>query len=89
MYQRKINPNRVHLTSTLTVPLNGDGSSKVTTMAEYQFKQSKLQCSIDNEAQIKSVYESNIITGYTLSLSGDVAAYKDSYKFGIGIQSQS
>lgn len=83
MYLRKVNPNRVHLSTDLT--LDESGNSMVSVAAEYTLKQSKLHMSVDSNLQLKSLVETSIMPGIQLQLSADVCQIKDAYRFGYGI----
>lgn len=99
MYLRKINPNRVHLSTDLAIDDSGnslvmmfifrytttDNCVQVSVAAEYTLKQSKLHMSIDSNLQLKSLVETSIMPGIQLQLSADVSQAKDAYRFGYGI----
>lgn len=83
LYMRRVNPNRVHLTSDLAV--SPDGNSHMTLGAEYQLKQSKINMSVDSNLEVKSMMETTIVPGVQLQFSAEMAHLQKSYKFGYGI----
>lgn len=83
MYVRKVNPNRVHLSTDLSV--DETGNSQMTLSAEYILKQSKLQMSVDSNLQIKSLVDTNIGPGMQLQFAAEVNQPANSYRFGYGL----
>lgn len=83
MYTRKVNPNRVHLTTDLTV--DEHGNSNMSLSAEYILKQAKLTMSVDSSLHVKSLLETDLPQGMHLQLAAEVDQLKNSYKIGCGI----
>jgi len=86
MYHRRVNPNRVHLTSELVV--DESNNTQATIGAEYILKQSKVQMSIDNSLLLKSTLESQVLPGISMQFSAEMAQAKDHYRFGYSIAIQ-
>lgn len=80
---RKVNPNRVHLMTDLTI--DEAGNSIMSCSAEYFLKQSKLHFGVDSNFQIKSLLETSLNKDMQLQLSADVNQIKNSYRFGFGL----
>ena len=83
MYHRRVNPNRVHLTSELVV--DEAYNTQATLGAQYMLKQSTLAMSIDNNLLIKSSLESQVLPGISMSFSAEMAQQKDHYRFGYSV----
>lgn len=83
LYLRKVNPNRVHVTTDLTI--DGEGNSSMTVATEYMLKQGKLHMSIDSSLMVKSLVETTAIPGVTLQFSADLMHLQGQYRFGFGI----
>eukprot|EP01040_Poterioochromonas_malhamensis_P009803 gene9803-10647_t len=83
MYQRRVNPNRVNLSTDLVV--DDSGNSQMSLNAEYILKQSKLQMSVDSNLHLKSVVETSVISGFQLQFSAEMSQFKDVYRFGYGV----
>ena len=83
MYLRRVNPNRVHLSTELVV--DEAANSQMTLGADYTLKQSKIQMTIDSTMLIKSHLETTIAPGVAMQLCAEMRQDKDIYKFGYGI----
>ena len=83
MYLRRVNPNRVHLSTELVV--DEAANSQMTLGAEYTLKQSKIQMTIDSSLLLKSSLETSIAPGTMMQLCAEMRQDKDHYKFGYGI----
>jgi hypothetical protein len=83
LYTRKVNPNRVHLTTDVVI--NAEGKSQMSVGAEYMLKQSKLHMSIDSNMQIKSMVETAIAPGVQMQLCAEMQQQQAVYKFGFGV----
>jgi hypothetical protein len=83
MYLRRVNPNRVHLSTELVV--DEASNSQMTVGAEYTLKQSKIQMTIDSAMLLKSSLETTIAPGITMQICGEMRQDKDHYRFGYGI----
>eukprot|EP00597_Dinobryon_sp_UTEXLB2267_P004048 CAMPEP_0170077946 /NCGR_PEP_ID=MMETSP0019_2-20121128/14637_1 /TAXON_ID=98059 /ORGANISM="Dinobryon sp., Strain UTEXLB2267" /LENGTH=265 /DNA_ID=CAMNT_0010290531 /DNA_START=264 /DNA_END=1064 /DNA_ORIENTATION=- len=82
-YLRRVNPNRVHLTTDLVVDENG--ATQMSVGAEYTLKQSKLHMSVDSNLLIKSTVETTVAPGVMMQFTAEVCQVKSSYRFGYGI----
>lgn len=86
-YERKINPNRVHLKTNLLVDQQGKTSSALG--AEYTLKQSKINLSVDSNLQFRTSVETALQPGVQLQLCAEMDHFGNnemgSYKFGYGI----
>jgi len=82
-YTRKVNLNRVHISSALVI--NPEGEKHCTLAAEYTLKQSKLNMSIDSNLTVASTVETTVAQGVQMQFSADVSALQNQYKFGYGI----
>ncbi len=80
---RKVNPNRVHLSTEIMV--DQEGNSAVAVGAEYTLKQSKLSFAVDSGLMIRSTIESTLSPGVQFQLSAEMAQAKDHYRFGYGL----
>lgn len=80
---RRVNPNRVHLSTDISV--DQEGNPAVTVGAEYTLKQSKIGFTIDSSAMIKSTLESTLSPGVQFQLSAEMMQAKDHYRFGYGL----
>jgi hypothetical protein len=83
MYMRKVNPNRVNLSTEIM--MDNEGNNTVAVGAEYQLKQSKISFSVDSTLVIKSTVESNLSPGVQFQLSAEMAQAKEHYRFGYGL----
>ena len=83
MYLRRVNPNRVHLSTELVV--DEAANSQMTVGAEYTLKQSKIQMTIDSNMLIKSHLETTIAPGVTMQFCAEMCQGQNVYKFGYGI----
>lgn len=83
LYQRKVNPNRFHLTADLAV--DEQGNSTATLGAEYILKQARLHMSIDSNVQVRSAIDANTGQGFQLQLSGDLGHLSGASRFGFGL----
>jgi len=83
MYLRRVNPNRVHLSTELVV--DETANSQMTVGAEYTLKQSKIQMTIDSTMLIKSHLETTIAPGVSMQLCAEMCQGKDIYRFGFGV----
>lgn len=84
LFLRRVNKNRVHLSSTLVVDENAGSTASIG--AEYTLKQSKLQMSIDTNLIIKSQLTTQIVPSVNLQLSAEMSQFKEHYRFGYGIE---
>ena len=83
LYQRRVNPNRFHLSADVQV--DEQGNSVAALGAEYILKQSRLQMSIDSNIQVRSVVEVNTGQGFQLQFSGDFGHLSGTARFGVGL----
>jgi mitochondrial import receptor subunit TOM40 len=83
VYLRKVNLNRVHVSTDLTV--SPEWEMLCTQAAEYTFKQSKLSMSIDSNLELKSTVETTVAPGVQMQFSAEMAHMKNQYRFGYGI----
>lgn len=83
MYLRRVNPNRVHLSTELVV--DEGSNSQMTVGAEYTLKQSKIQMTIDSSMVLRSSVDTTIVPGVLFNLSAEMRQDKDHYRFGYGI----
>lgn len=83
LYLRKVNPNRVHVTTDLTI--DGEGNSTMSVGTEYTLKQGKLHMSMDSNFMVKSLLETTAVPGVTLQFSADLMHLQGQYRFGFGI----
>jgi hypothetical protein len=82
-YLRRVNPNRVHLSTELKLdPANMKSEMSVT--GEYTLKQSKVNFGIDSAFTIKSLVETTVTPGVNMQMASEVNHMQDSYKFGFG-----
>lgn len=80
---RKVNPNRVHLSTELSV--DPSGNSNMSVGAEYILKQSKVHLSLDSSLTARSLVEATVGPGVQLQLSAEAGHLKNSYSFGYGV----
>ena len=83
LYLKKVNPNRVHVSTELTVDAEGNAVTGVS--AEFMLKQSKLHMGIDSNLLLKSYLETSLNPTTQLQLSAEVMQAANHFKFGIGI----
>jgi hypothetical protein len=83
LYLKKVNPNRVHVSTELTVDAEGNAVTGVS--AEFMLKQSKLHMGIDSNLLLKSYLETNLNPTTQLQLCAEVMQAANHYKFGVGI----
>ena len=83
-YMKRVNPNRVHLTTQLTVDENMN--SDMSLGAEFIMKQSKVHMGIDSKLIVRSAIETQLAPGVTLQFSAEALQMADHYRFGYGIQ---
>lgn len=83
MYTRRVNPNRVHLTSEFKH--SAREGSQFAVGAEYTLKQAKLQFSLDNNVTLKSALESQVMPGVKLQLATELQHGTDQFKCGYGL----
>mmetsp|Transcript_35150 Transcript_35150/g.35792 ORF Transcript_35150/g.35792 Transcript_35150/m.35792 type:complete len:327 (+) Transcript_35150:115-1095(+) len=83
VYLRRVNRNRVHLTSQLVVDENLRGQGILG--AEFILKQSKLNFSIDSDLLIKSGLETSIGPAMNLQVTAEMQHASNAYRFGYGI----
>lgn len=83
VYLRKVNPNRVHVSTDLTI--DGEGNSTMAVGTEYTLKQGKLHMSLDSNLTVKSLVETSAGPGVQLQFSADLMHLQGQYKFGFGI----
>ena len=85
-YKRVVTPNRVVLGAELNV--GPDLSSEVSLGAEFKWSRSKLQVSVDGNAKMASLLETNLGKepgSPKLHLSADLDHMKDEMRFGYGL----
>ena len=89
MYQRKVNPNRVHMSTDFTLEPKEGGASfdqKVSVSAEYMLKTSKIHMSVDSDVTFKSTLEAAVVPGIHLQLCAEINPLQEEHKsFGYGI----
>lgn len=83
LYMRKVNPDRVHLFSDLTVA--ADGNKTMSAGAEFTMKQSKIHMSIDSSLMIKSSLEMTVQKQLQLQLAAEMQQMQNHYRFGVGV----
>lgn len=83
LYLRKVNPNRVHITTDLLV--DEGGNSQMTLGAEFFLKQSKLHMSLDSNMLVRSSLETSLTPGMQMQFAAEVLQSKNHYRFGFGI----
>lgn len=83
LYLRRVNPNRVNMTTDLVV--DSEGGSLASVGVEYQLQQSKIQMSIDSNMEIKSTLETTIGPRLQMQFSAEMAHMKNVYRFGYGL----
>jgi hypothetical protein len=84
MYTRRVNPNRVHLSTELKVA--PDGQTAMACGAEYMLRQAKLQMSFDSNMALKSSLETTAMPGVKIQLSAEINHGSDEFKCGYGLQ---
>jgi len=82
-YLRKVNPNRVNVTASLTVDEKSNSTAGIC--AEYILKQSKVTLGVDSNLLFKTMLETTIAPGTQLQLCAEMMQAKDHYRFGYGI----
>ena len=88
MYQRKVNPNRVHLATDFTLEPKEGGvfEQKMSVSAEYILKTSKIHVSADSDLTFKSTLEAAVVPGINLQLCAEINPLQEDHKiFGYGI----
>jgi len=83
LFLRRVNPNRVNVSTELTV--DESGNSQVSVGAEYTLKQSKLHMSLDSNLVAKSSVETTLAPGMTMQLCAEIAQAAQTYRFGFGV----
>lgn len=83
MYFRRVNPNRVHLSTDLTVDAKLE--SRMSVGAEFILKQSRIQLSLDSDITWRTLLETTVTPMVSLQLSAEVAQLSESYRYGFGI----
>jgi len=84
MVLRKVNPNRVHISTDFVKDEKGEMTMGVG--AEYMLKQSKLHFGIDSNLTVKSYLETNFpAQGAQMQLSGEIGHMTGQSKFGFGV----
>lgn len=84
MYMRRVNPNRVHVSTDLAVD-PATGGSTMSVSAEFMLKQSKLHLGVDSNLLLKSYLETSLSQGTQLQLAAEMQQHAGHYRFGMGI----
>jgi len=84
MYQRRVNPNRVHLSAECCLSPTQPHTAAVA--AEYSLKQARLQFSVDSNFVLRSSLESQVNPGVKLQLSTELHHGTDEFHCGYGLQ---
>lgn len=82
-YQKRVNPNRVHLSTDLTIDEQSNASMGCS--AEYMLKQGKVHFGVDSNMVVKSYVETAIAQGQQLQVAAEMQHSSDTYRFGIGL----
>jgi hypothetical protein len=83
LYLRKVNPNRVHLSTDLTV--DEAGAAAMSLNAEFMLKQSKIHIGVDSNLLLKSYLETSLSPNTQLQLCAEMMQANNHYRFGFGI----
>ncbi|KAJ1396818.1 eukaryotic porin-domain-containing protein [Ochromonadaceae sp. CCMP2298] len=84
LYLKKVNPNRVHLSTDLTVDEAGNGVMSLN--AEYMLKQSKIHMGIDSNLVLKSYLEAELSPKVTLQMCAEMQQATNHYRVGAEIR---
>jgi len=83
MFLKKVNPNRVHVSTDLTV--DAEGNAVTSVAAEFMLKQSKLHMGIDSNLLLKSYLEISPSPTMQLQICAEMMQAANHYKFGLGV----
>lgn len=83
MYLRRVNKNRVHLSSQLLV--DEAMKAQASMCAEFILKQSKLNFAVDSDLMIKSSMETSVMAGMNLQVAAEMQHLNSHYRFGYGM----